>query len=82
MARDRATSIGDIMSLRTTEDDGAQRLKTARQAAAYLAISERHLWTITQKGGLCCTKLGRSVRYDTVELNRYIAANQRGGRRD
>jgi excisionase family DNA binding protein len=56
------------------EQTGAQRLMTVQQAAVYLAISERHLWTITQAGGLRSIKLGRSVRYDSIELDRYIAA--------
>ena len=56
------------------EQTGAQRLMTVQQAATYLAISERHLWTITQAGGLRSIKLGRSVRYDSIELDRYIAA--------
>lgn len=64
--------------MKTLTDDGAQRLMTVRQASAYLAISERHLWTITRDGRLRSTKLGRSVRYDKAELDRCIAANQTG----
>ncbi len=71
------TTSGGIVKT-NTERDGAQRLMTARQAAAYLAISERHLWTITRGGGLRSIKLGRAVRYDMAEVDRYIASRQMG----
>ena len=43
-------------------------LLTPRQAAAELAISERHLWNLK----IPTVRLGRSVRYDRRDLEQYI----------
>lgn len=51
--------------------DAAPLLK-AQEAAAYLRLSPRHLWTITQRGEVTAIKLGRSVRYALTDLDAYI----------
>jgi len=45
-----------------------------KEAARRLAISERHLWDITNesKGGLPCVRIGRSVRYDPADLAKWV----------
>jgi excisionase family DNA binding protein len=43
-----------------------------RDAAKRLAISERSLWEVTNRGGLPCVRIGRSVRYDPVDLANWV----------
>lgn len=47
-------------------------LLTPREAAAALAISERHLVNLTKSGEVPCVRLGRSVRYRPADLQRAI----------
>ena len=49
-----------------------QGLINSRQAAQYLCVSERTLWTITKSGDLTCKRLLGSVRYKMDDLVRYI----------
>jgi excisionase family DNA binding protein len=50
-----------------------QRLLTQREAAKYLAISIRTLFSLSQNGRLCSIKLGpRSTRYDIADLDKFI----------
>lgn len=48
----------------------------ARQAAKFLVISERHLWTLTQRGEIPVVRLGASLRYDPADLRALIAARK------
>ena len=50
----------------------AARLLTAKNAAAYLAISERKLWDMTKTGEIPAVRLGRAVRYDRQDLDAFI----------
>lgn len=50
-----------------------------REAAEWLKISERSLWTLTQRDELRCIRIGRSVRYDLAELVAFVAARKNGG---
>jgi len=51
---------------------------TPREAARALRLSERGLWNLTHpRGSIPCVHLGRSVRYDTESLRRWIADQQR-----
>ena len=47
-------------------------LLDARDAAAYLAISERTLWAMTKAGAVPCVRLGRAVRYDRRDLIDFV----------
>jgi excisionase family DNA binding protein len=51
-------------------------LLTPREAARMLAVSARHLWTLTQTGRLPRVLLGRSVRYDPADLRRFVETNK------
>jgi excisionase family DNA binding protein len=44
-----------------------------REAAAYLAISERKLWGLTKEKCIPVVKIDRSVRYDVSDLDAFIA---------
>lgn len=43
------------------------QLYTARDAAKLLAISERHLFTLTQRGEIVAVRMGRAIRYSSAD---------------
>jgi excisionase family DNA binding protein len=49
-----------------------KRLLTVKEAAQYLTISERLLWTLTDAQKITATRMGRAVRYDPEDLERFI----------
>ncbi|MCK5600473.1 helix-turn-helix domain-containing protein [Candidatus Pacearchaeota archaeon] len=57
----------------TTPPEPTSRLMTPKDAAAYLAISARKLWQLTKDGRLPCVKFDRVKRYDTADLDSFIA---------
>ena len=59
---------------------GNQFLLNSREAAKFLAISERSLWQFVKDGLITCVRMKRSVRFDIGDLKTF--ANQqkeRGG---
>jgi excisionase family DNA binding protein len=48
------------------------RLMTVKEAAKYLCISERKLWSMTQAGEITAVRFGRTVRYDIKDLENFI----------
>ena len=60
----------------TTKQTERPRLWKAREAAEFLAISERHLWSMTQRGEIPCVRLGECVRYDPADLRAMIEAKK------
>ena len=64
--------------------DPAQRLLRTRQAAVYLSMSERTLWSLTNCGEIRSVRFGaghrQSVRFDVSDLDQWIE-NHKGGRR-
>jgi excisionase family DNA binding protein len=54
------------------------RLMTVRLAAAYLAISERKLWSLTKENRIPAVKIGRAVRYDVADLDSFISESKEG----
>lgn len=49
------------------------------EAAQTLSISPRTLWSLTKAGEIPCLKIGRSVRYDPVDLRNWIDARKSAG---
>ena len=47
-----------------------------REAAEWLKISERSLWSLTQRGELAAVRIGRSVRYDLADLIAFVEARK------
>lgn len=45
---------------------------SAKEAAAYLGISERHLWTQTKARRIPHVKIGRRVLYPVKELDAWL----------
>jgi excisionase family DNA binding protein len=45
-------------------------------AAAYLAVSERHIRELWAKRRLAAVKVGRSVRFSRADLDAFIASNR------
>ena len=48
------------------------RLVKPKDAAAYLAISERKLWDLSKTNTIAVVRLGRAVRYDKADLDAFI----------
>ena len=68
------------MTNRIPEGAHQRLLLTAKEAAAALNISERKLWAMTSAREICHVRLGRSVRYPLVDLERMIDERKEGGR--
>lgn len=47
-------------------------LMDPRQAAKFLNVSERSLWTLTKVGRVRSAKIGRLVRYDEKDLRAFV----------
>jgi len=54
-------------------------LLTPKQAATALAISPRKLWQLTKDGDIPHVRMGRSVRYDVVDLQAAIEQMKQNG---
>jgi len=50
----------------------SHQLLKPRDAAKYLGISERTLWTLTNQAKLRAAKIGKSVRYREEDLKMYV----------
>lgn len=61
--------MGAAMNSKTTIPP---RLFKPREAAKYLAISERSLHRLKQEGQIPAVKFGQNVRYDIADLNSFI----------
>jgi len=57
-----------------------QPLLSTEQTSKILGVTIRTLFTITQRGDLPCIKVGRSVRYDTRDLESYLKQNKSQGK--
>ncbi len=57
----------------------AKLLLTPKQAADSLSISPRTLWTLANSGLIPTVRVGRSVRYDPIDLRRWIESRKNGG---
>ncbi len=51
---------------------GHRFLLTPRETAKGLSISERHLFQLTRTGRLPCVRIGKSVRYSTETIQKWI----------
>jgi excisionase family DNA binding protein len=51
-------------------------LLTVRETADVLRISERTLWSLTQREMIRSVRVGRSVRYDQSDLAEWIEAQK------
>ena len=49
-----------------------RELLRPREAAEWLKISERTLWSLTQRSELPAVRIGRSVRYDLADLIQFV----------
>ena len=49
-----------------------QILFTPKQAAAVLSLSQRTLWSLTARGELRATRVGRCVRYSRAALEDFV----------
>ncbi len=49
-----------------------RRLLRSREAAAFLAVSERTLWSMAKRGEIQVVRCGRAIRYDPLDLVAWI----------
>ena len=49
-----------------------RKLLTAKEASRYLAVSERTLFKFTKQGAIPSVRIGRCVRYDLSDLEKFI----------
>ena len=50
-----------------------RKLYTVRDAASYLSVCERTLWSPAAPHGLIpCVRIGRAVRFDVCDLDAFI----------
>lgn len=54
-------------------------LMDAHDTAEALAISERKLWELTDRGEIPCVRIGRRVLYDPRALVAWIDGQMQGG---
>jgi excisionase family DNA binding protein len=59
-----------------------QGLLSYREAAKYLGVTERTLWTLVNSGDLPAVRFRRTVRIDPADLRMFIEKSKRGGRKD
>ncbi len=51
----------------------------SRQAASYLAISERTLWNLQKDGKIKSVRMGRLIRFDPADLDDFIEQAKTAG---
>lgn len=54
------------------------QLLTERDAARWLSISQRSLWTLRNRGEIPFAKVGRQVRYHVEDLEAFVKKNKQG----
>lgn len=50
-----------------------------KEAAKALGIGERHLWSLTNRGEIPHTKVGRAILYPVKQLSEWLESRARGG---
>ncbi|HBN77317.1 MAG TPA: DNA-binding protein [Planctomycetaceae bacterium] len=63
----------------TSTGHSEQSLICSQEAAQFLSISERTLWTLTHAGEVPHIRIGRSVRYRLSALNSWLDSKTKGG---
>ena len=66
------------MTIPTSHAPESDRLLRVDEAAEFLAISPRTLWTLTNSGRIKCVHVGKNVRYSRADLLAFAA---KGGAR-
>ena len=59
-----------------TGGNSPRLLVTPSDAARALAISTRKLWAMTKEGEMPCVRIGRAVRYDVGDLQKWVDARK------
>lgn len=66
---------------RTENPLGSPALLRPPEAAAYLSLCERSLWSLMNSGEIPHVRIGRSVRYAISDLDAYIESQRVSDRR-
>ncbi|WP_013629625.1 helix-turn-helix domain-containing protein [Rubinisphaera brasiliensis] len=54
------------------------QMLTYKDAASYLALSERTVWRLVKSGELKAAKVGGAVRIDPADLRDYVERSKQG----
>ncbi len=65
-----------------TSSAAEAQILTPLEAAAWLRVSKRTLWTLTRDAGLRSIRIGRAVRYDIRDLVGWIDSQVAKGARN
>lgn len=65
--------------MKTNPSTPPSLLLTPKEASDALAISPRKLWAMTASGEIPHLRLGRSLRYPVVQLEKWIDDQKEGG---
>lgn len=68
----------DLLRSRSSAQSAETLLLKPAAAAKLLSISERTLWSLTNRGEIPCVRIGRSVRYDRRDLADWINSKKGG----
>jgi excisionase family DNA binding protein len=63
------------------QNRGVPLLLAPPEAAKALAIGQRKLWELTNRGIIPAVRIGRAVRYDVRDLAAFIDRAKEGGAR-
>jgi excisionase family DNA binding protein len=74
-----ADAIAERVIARMNDGKAAKRLMTVKEAAAYMALSDRALWHLISSAQIAVVRNGRSVRLETSMVDAWIdLRNSRG----
>jgi len=62
----------DLPSVKPAEPDTPRLALSPREAARALAISERSLWRLRDRGAICVVNIGRRIIFPVSELERFL----------
>jgi excisionase family DNA binding protein len=62
----------NTMKIYVDESQPEPMLVTAKHAAHLICISERHLYSLTQRGELKAVRIGRKKLYRMVDIQRFV----------
>jgi excisionase family DNA binding protein len=63
---------GRELAVTPTPAHGLPHLLPAPDAARVIGVSERTLFTLTKSGQIPAVRIGRAVRYDPTDIQRFI----------
>jgi len=69
--------MNSVPQIKTRSNGSAKRLLNVEEAAQYLSLQPDTVYKKARLRELPSVKVGRALRFDVVELNRYVEQNSR-----